>query len=140
MKECCETEGPKKKRYWHWIVLGGVVVLAIALQMIPDRHTYFVNDSSRPQADIAALMAALDEYGINNNGAYPSSLKPLVTPDTNGNAYLEGYDNKVPLDPWKHEYQYAPPTPEHPRPHVWSFGADGKVGGSGADKDIHSDS
>jgi general secretion pathway protein G len=107
--------------------------------MIPVRN-HSGSVSVKAKMDIVVIRGALDEYALNNKGAYPSSLQPLVTPDTNGKAYLEGYNGIVPKDPWGHEYRYDPPTADHPRPRVWSFGADGKVGGSGADKDIYSDS
>ncbi len=142
MKECCETGGPKKKRYWHWVVLGCVVLLAGALQLLgspTDYHGFFQSQTVRAKADIVALLHAIDEYAANNKHAYPSSLQPLVSPDTNGHPYLEGYNGKIPKDPWEHEYQYEPPTAEHPKPHVWSYGADGKLGGSGDDADIDSD-
>ncbi|HKC50803.1 MAG TPA: type II secretion system protein GspG [Myxococcota bacterium] len=138
MKECCETGGPRKKRYWHWVVLGVVVLLAFALQMIPIRCG-FIDTSNKAQADMSAIVRALDEYAINNSGRFPSTLQPLVMPDTNGNAYLEGFNGRIPVDPWKREYLYEPPTPEHPEPHVWSFGADGKLGGTGDDADIDSE-
>jgi general secretion pathway protein G len=138
MKECCETEGPRKKRYWHWVALGCVVLLAAGLQLSSDRRGHgCVTTSAR--MDIATIVVSLNEYWLNNNKTYPTSLQPLVTPDANGHAYLEGYKNRIPLDPWKHEYLYESPTAEHPKPHVWSYGADGKRGGIGEDADIDSD-
>jgi general secretion pathway protein G len=139
MKECCETEGPRKKRYWHWVALAGVVLVAAALQMIPDETHYHGSASSNARANVATILQSLVEYSSNNAGAYPTSLQPLVTPDANGNAYLDGYKGRIPLDPWKHEYLYEAPTAEHPKPHVWSYGADGKRGGIGEDADIDSD-
>ena len=140
MNECCETSVPKK-RYWHWVALGSVVLLAASLQFIPEQlflpHGGGV--SSKARADVSALVASLTEYANNNKGSYPSSLQPLVTPDTNGNCYLEGYNRKIPKDPWRREYLYDPPTPEHPKPRVRSLGSDGKPGGSGTAEDIDSD-
>ena len=141
MKECCETGEPKKRRKdWHWFALGGVVAIAAGLQLIPRPiicGTGCWTDKSR--ADIVAIQHALDEYAINNNGAYPPTLQPLVLPDENGNSYLEGYNGKPPRDAWKREYHYEVPTAAYPRPHVWSYGADGKLGGTGDDADIDSE-
>ena len=53
--------------------------------------------------------------------------------------YLNGFNGKIPKDPWKHEYHYEPPTQTYPNPHVWSYGADGKRGGTGDDADIDSE-
>ena len=141
MKECCETGEPRKKRHWRWVVLGCVGIIAAALQLIPSRP--FINympASVRAKADLAAILDSLSEYALDNKGSYPNSLVPLVTPDANGRWYLDGFNGHVPKDPWKREYQYEPPTPEHPKPHVWSYGADGKRGGTGDDADIDSDS
>jgi general secretion pathway protein G len=87
---------------------------------------------------MGAVLQSLNEYSINNNGTYPTSLQALVTPDEHGHCYLEGFDGRIPLDPWKHEFHYEPPTPAYPKPHVWSYGADGKLGGIGEDADIDS--
>jgi len=114
-------------------------ILLCAACLAPGCKRYFINYSDKPRADINAIVNCLADYAIRNNGHYPSSLVPLVTPDANGQCYLNGYDGKVPKDPWKHEYQYEPPTPEHPKPHVWSWGADGKPGGTGDAADIHDD-
>lgn len=137
MKECCETEGPKPKRYWHWVALGGVVVLAAGLQLMPERR--YSGGIPVAKADITSIEMSLTEYAINNKGAFPTTLEPLVTPDTNGRCYLEGRNMKLPLDPWKRPYLYEPPTPGHPRPRVWSYGADGKLGGTGDNADVDSD-
>jgi len=140
MKECCETGEPRKKRYWHWVALGCVLVLAVALENLPGDFGYYHPDgSAKAQADLVAIVEGLDHFANNNRGKYPSSLQPLVMPDTNGNAYLEGFNGKIPKDSWKREYQYQAPTPDHPRPRVWSLGADGKRGGTGDDADIDSD-
>jgi general secretion pathway protein G len=140
MKECCETEVPGKKKYWHWVALGGVVLLAGALQVIPQPRSHHAGGvSTKASTDVSAILQSLTEYAIHNQGSYPSSLEPLVTPDANGHCYLEGYNQRIPRDPWKHEYLYEPPTPEHPKPRVRSLGADGKRGGSGDDGDIDSD-
>ncbi len=138
MKECCETGGPKKRRYWHWVVLGGVGIILGASYLMRPRYFCFPG-APKTSIDMIEILHSLDEYAINNNGAYPSTLQPLVTPDTNGNAYLEGYNGKIPKDPWKHEYHYEVPTSAYPRPHIWSYGADGKRGGSSDDADIDSD-
>jgi len=124
--------------FWRWIVPGmtclGVLLLAPRLV-----SRFYRTHCEAAMADVDSIVQALYEYAITHSGEFPSSLQPLVTPDTNGNAYLEGFNGKLPKDPWKHDYQYQRPTPEHPKPHVWTFGADGKLGGKGDDADIDSD-
>jgi general secretion pathway protein G len=47
--------------------------------------------------------------------------------------YLDG---KLPLDPWGHAYQYAVPGADSQPFALYSFGADGRTGGSGDAADI----
>ena len=86
------------------------------------------------KADIVQIDSALKEYAINNNGTFPDSLEMLVTPDANGNTYIEG--KKVPRDPWKNEYQYEVPSPGQPLPRVFTLGKDGQPGGEGDNADV----
>lgn len=82
------------------------------------------------KADIMALHMGLDAYALNNAGAYPDSLLPLVLKDKNGYSFLN--QTTVPRDPWGREYRYEPGPP----PNVSTLGADGKPGGTGDDADI----
>jgi general secretion pathway protein G len=88
----------------------------------------------KAKADIRAIDSASKDYAIQHGGNYPESLEALVTEDANGHAYLEG--KKVPRDPWGREYKYDAPTKEHPEPRVYTYGRDGKPGGTGDDADI----
>ena len=45
--------------------------------------------------------------------------------------------NAVPKDPWGNEYKYSSPAANAPY-EIISYGADGKEGGDGANKDISS--
>lgn len=90
-------------------------------------------------ADVARISAALDHYAINNAGRYPDSLVVLVTPDTNGVAYLG--TRALPKDPWGNDYGYEAPTPPALGTipvslRVFSLGADGRPGGSGEAADV----
>jgi len=139
MKETRDAEVPRKRR-GRWVVLGAVALTAGVIFAAPrlfQRH--FIHVGSKSGADITAICASLDEYAINNNGVYPASLEPLVAPDTNGHCYLEGYNGKIPLDPWKRPYHYELPTSAYPRPHVWTYGADGRLGGTDENADTDSE-
>jgi general secretion pathway protein G len=91
--------------------------------------------------DIAAIVQSLKLYRL-DNGRYPSSeqglqalvAKPQSTPvPTNWRQYLDS----LPKDPWGNAYQYLSPG-VHGEIDVFSFGADGRPGGSGADVDVGS--
>jgi general secretion pathway protein G len=124
-------------RVWR----GAFVVNLSEMAALARMGSGSVGQATRVKAmtDVTMIVQSLEEYAINNGGQYPDSLVPLVTPDSNGQAYLEGYQGKVPKDPWGHEYQYEPGTQNHPRPRVLSYGADGAPGGSGEAADIDSD-
>jgi general secretion pathway protein G len=120
-----------------------VVILGILAALIVPR-VVGRTDEARAVAskqDIAAIMQALKLYRL-DNGRYPSTeqglqalfAKPQTEPvPKNWKQYLD----KVPKDPWGNVYQYLNPG-VHGEIDVFSLGADGQPGGSGADADIGS--
>ena len=93
--------------------------------------------------DIASLVQALKLYRLDNR-TYPSTdqgLQALVQrPSTEPlppNWKAGGYLERLPKDPWGHDYQYLQPG-EHGEIDVFSLGADGAPGGEGSDADIGS--
>ena len=137
-----ETQSPRARRGFTLAEMM-VVIVIIGLLMtlvVPNIiKRFFQAQSTKAKADIVAIRHALDEYAINNSGKYPESLEPLVQPDANGNSYLEGFNGKIPKDPWKNDYQYEGPQPGHMQPRVISFGSDGAPGGEGDAADIDSE-
>lgn len=101
-------------------------------------------DDARKQAtksDIANIMQALKMYKLDNH-RYPTTaqgLQALVTKPTSGPPApgWKTYLDKVPHDPWKNPYQYLNPGVKGELD-VFSYGADGQVGGEGNDADIGS--
>jgi general secretion pathway protein G len=91
--------------------------------------------------DIAAIMQSLKLYRIDNS-RYPMTdqgLEALVTRPSTGPqpTNWKSYLDKVPKDPWGQTYLYLNPG-VHGEIDVFSLGADGQPGGSGADSDIGS--
>ena len=93
--------------------------------------------------DIASLMQALKLYRLDNQ-RYPSSeqgLQALAAQPTTAplapNWKSGGYIDRLPRDPWGNPYQYLNPG-VHGEIDVFSFGADGALGGEGNDADIGS--
>ena len=80
-------------------------------------------------ADITAIENACTDYATENNMKYPESIQELVTPDETGRTILN--KEKVPTDPWGHEYQYEPPSGGQPYPTITCYGSDGVPGGEG---------
>jgi general secretion pathway protein G len=93
------------------------------------------------KVQIEDLAQTLDMYKL-DVGSYPTSEQGLNALIENpgdiqrwNGPYLR--KSKVPLDPWQQEYKYTSPG-EHGKFDVSSFGADGKEGGEGEDKDLNS--
>lgn len=145
------TTDPKKRRHREdgftlvelmvVIVIIGLLATIVAINVLPSGDKARV---VRAKADISTIEGGLDMYKL-QNGSYPTTsqgLQALVTAPSGVNAssyqpggYLKG--GKVPLDPWGKPYLYASPG-RHGEMDVWTFGADGKEGGEGADADIGS--
>ena len=93
--------------------------------------------------DIGTVIAALKLYKL-DNGRYPTTdqgLRALVEKPTSdplpGNWKGGGYLEKMPKDPWGHDYLYLNPGIKR-EIDVMSYGADGQQGGEGFDADIGS--
>jgi general secretion pathway protein G len=93
--------------------------------------------------DIQTLMQALKLYRLDNQD-YPSTeqgLKALVTQPSVGkipsNWKPGGYLDRLPQDPWGHDYVYLNPG-LHAEIDILSLGADGSPGGEGNAADLGS--
>ncbi len=120
------------------VVILGILAALIVPQVMsrPDQAKITV-----AKGDVKGISAALDMYKLDNH-SYPNTqqgLEALVKkpsgnpPAKNWNA--DGYLKRVPVDPWGNAYQYLAPGSKGPFD-LYSFGADGKEGGSGNDADI----
>ena len=120
------------------LVIIGVLAALIVPNML-DRA-----DDARVTAartDVNNLMQALKLYKLDNL-RYPTGeqgLQALVAKPTVGviPANWRPYLDKLPSDPWGHPYQYANPGLKG-EIDVYSFGADGVVGGEKTNADIGS--
>ena len=120
------------------IVIIGVLATLVVTTIFPKIGKARVTAA---RADISTIMNALKTYKL-DNGRYPSNdqgLEALVSKPTSGPipGNWHGYIDKLPTDPWKNPYQYANPG-VHGEIDVFSFGADGQLGGEGDDADIGS--
>ena len=93
------------------------------------------------KSDIAAIMQALKLYKLDNQ-RYPTSeqgLQALVAKPTVGSIppNWKPYLDKLPNDPWGRPYQFANPGLKG-EIDVYSFGADGVIGGEGKNAEIGS--
>ena len=93
------------------------------------------------RTDVNNLMQALKLYKLDNQ-RYPSAeqgLSALASKPTAGAIppNWKPYLDKLPNDPWGHGYQYANPGLKG-EIDVYSFGADGVIGGEAKNADIGS--
>lgn len=93
------------------------------------------------RADLSSLEGALTTFYA-TYGRYPTTdegLEALVNPPAESRVSAryaeEGFIQRLPEDPWGHDYQYLSPG-EHGRFDVYSLGADGRPGGEGDNADI----
>jgi len=91
--------------------------------------------------DVGTIVQALKLYRL-DIGRYPTTdqgLKALVEKPSAEpvpqNWKVGGYLESLPKDPWGNPYQYSNPG-TNSEIDVYSFGADGKLGGTGLDTDI----
>lgn len=122
------------------VVILSVLALVVVPRVIdrPDQAR-----AARAQADIAAIVSAVQLYRL-DNFIYPSSeqgLQALVTRPSSdpqpANWAENGYMDRLPMDPWGQPYHYLSPG-VHGAFDVFSYGANGTAGGEGADRDIGS--
>lgn len=121
------------------IVIIGLLATVVVLNVLPSRDKAMVG---KAQADVAMLEQALETYRLDNL-TYPddsAGLQALVSAPA-GLARPEsyragGYVRRLPDDPWGNPYQYRRTSAHGQAFDVFSFGADGKEGGTGDDADL----
>ncbi|MCL4761403.1 MAG: type II secretion system major pseudopilin GspG [Burkholderiales bacterium] len=123
-----------------------VIVILGVLAVLAARRVLDRPDEARivaAKSDIAAIMQGLKLYRLDNQ-RYPTAEQGLAAlvarpaseplpPNWKPNGYLDKLRN----DPWGQPYQYLNPGLRG-EVDVFSFGADGRRGGSGSDADIGS--
>jgi len=117
-------------------ILGGLIIPRVIDR--PDQARVVAAKN-----DINTIMNALKLYRL-DNGVYPSAdqgLQALVKKPDTGDAPRNwksgGYIEKLPKDPWGHDYLYLNPGIRS-EVDVVSYGADGQPGGEGYNADIGS--
>jgi general secretion pathway protein G len=122
-------------------ILVVLVLIGIVLGIVGGN---FIGRGEKAKADAARIEIgqigqALDLYKL-EVGRYPTSqegLQALIQQPTGSSSWNGPYWKKstLPKDPWGNEYKYVQPGQSGPYD-IISYGADGKEGGEGTNKDI----
>jgi len=124
-------------------VMVVVVILGILATIIVPKLTGRTEQArvAKARNDIQVLETALDLYKL-DNGIYPSTdqgLQALIEEPATEPLPRDwrpgGYVKRLNNDPWGHPYQYLNPG-DHNEIDIFSYGADGQLGGEGANAEI----
>ncbi|MFM8467969.1 MAG: type II secretion system major pseudopilin GspG [Oxalobacteraceae bacterium] len=122
-----------------------VVIMGVLAALLVPRLMGRTDDARviAAKQDIATLMQALKLYRLDNQ-RYPTNeqgLQALISKPSGGpippNWKTGGYLDRLNKDPWGNAYAYQSPG-LHGEVDVYSYGADGKPGGTGNDADVGS--
>lgn len=117
-----------------------IIILGLLSALVAPKFFGKVDKAKQKTAktQIELFGSALDEFRL-DVGRYPTTeegLNALREKPGNVNNWEGPYLPKaIPLDPWGFPYQYKSPG-EHGAYDLFSYGADGAIGGEGNDKDI----
>ena len=108
------------------IVIIGLLATVVVINVMPASERAA---ATKARADIATLEQGVEMYRLANL-SYPTAEQGLQ-------ALVQGGQvRRLPNDPWGNAYRYTVPGRQGRPFEIYSFGADGREGGEGADADI----
>ncbi len=115
------------------IVIMGLLATVVVVNVMPSQDRAMVE---KARADIRLISQAIEMYRMDTM-RYPNMENGLgaLTTVPNGSLRTEPYIRTIPQDPWGNDYQYLVPG-QKGRYDLFSFGADGRLGGEGLNADI----
>jgi general secretion pathway protein G len=108
-----------------------IVIIAILAGVVAPMVLSRSDDArvSAAKNDIESIKTAVKLFRL-DNGRYPSNaegIPALVTQAPTAKTWKEPYLEKMPMDPWGHEYHYEGQAPKSSMGYdVWSDGPDGQ--------------
>jgi len=124
-------------------ILVVLVLIGIVMGIVGGNFIGRGEEAKRKAAkiEIDQIGQSLDLYKL-EIGRYPTTqegLQALISPPSGVTNWNGPYWKKgtLPKDPWTNEYKYSSPG-QHGAYDIISYGADGKEGGEGANRDINS--
>ena len=110
-------------------LLAGVVTLNVRNHMVAGRQ-------NTAKLEVSTICDALDTFNT-VHGRFPSNEEGLAVLTQPTDKLPEALLTQAPIDPWGNPYQYNYPG-QNGTYDVICYGADGREGGEGAEKDIQS--
>ena len=106
-----------------------MVILAILAAVIVPKFTGRTEQAKQSRAlqDITNLKAQLNTFEV-DTGSFPTSLDQLRENTSNITNWHGPYIDKLPQDPWGHDYIYRPPSGDSTDFTIISAGPDGQEG------------
>jgi general secretion pathway protein G len=117
-------------------LIAVIVILAMLAGLVAFKTRSYLVTSKQNAArvEIRKICEALETYYAAHD-RYPTSDEGLEALANGSDRMPDGILDKVPLDPWRHSYQYTQPGAAGPYD-IICLGADGREGGTAADQDI----
>ena len=113
-----------------WLVLAAICAAFLFLATPKTGSRTVVRDSAT-QFDLAAFKTAINQFEI-DTGQYPAGsngLLQLLHQPTGETNWHGPYLDKMPKDPWNHDYVYQCPGKHNPDSFdLFSVGPDGRAG------------
>ncbi len=137
----CNPRGRLARGFTLLELLVVMVIIGLLAGLVAPRYFAQVGKSQIKvaKAQIDSLDKALDQFRL-DVGRYPTSeegLQVLVVAPSGETRWAGPYLKKgVPADPWGHPYVYEQPGTHGSDFDLFSYGRDGRPGGSGEDADI----
>lgn len=119
------------------IVVMVIIGLLASLVAIRTRSYLIASKQNAARAEIAVIVKALETFYADQS-RYPTNEEGIAILARPTSSFPAGFITKLPMDPWKHEYEYVSPGESGPYS-VLCLGEDGTEGGEGANADITSD-
>lgn len=116
------------------IVIIGLLTTVVVINVLPSQDRAMIE---KARTDVTLLDQAVEMYRMDTL-KYPTleeGIEVLVNAPKGAKFRSEGYIKSLPKDPWGNDYQYLVPG-EHGAYDIYSFGADGRLGGEGMNADI----
>ena len=119
-----------------------IVIIGLLASLVAPKLFGKLDDAKlkTAKAQVEMLSTSLDAFRL-DIGRYPSTTEGLAILWAKKNSAIRGFNGPylpkpVKEDPWGNPYQFLGDSKDGNPYELFSFGADGKIGGSDGDKDI----